>query len=123
MPGSRFDDAEKNCAARAKAKRGWLDRIRGLEAVFPAANAPAITAAAGDCNARRRFFSSSTKTKSPGEADAMLDTPVTSMRPSPCTVARTCSAISLTERFIAAWFIEPFYTFGRGKGSWPRGVC
>lgn len=90
---------------------------RGLAAAVPEAKSPAITAAAGDSNASRRFFSSSTKTRAPADAEAMLDTPLTVISPSPCTLADTCSATSWTDRFSVARFIAPFYTFARGKES------
>src|ERR1022692_3372392 len=64
-----------------------------------AAASPAITPPAPDCSACERYFSSSTKTRSCGEADAMLATPLTSTLPSPCSRAPTPSAISSSLRF------------------------
>ena len=97
-------------AARANASRGCAQISNRLEVTPPAANSPAITADAFDSSAKAKFFSSSTKTRSPGTADCKLATRLTCAAPSPTTRAPINSASSDTERFMA-----PFYTFASGK--------
>jgi len=55
-------------AARANASRGCAQISNRLEVTPPAANSPAITADAFDSSAKAKFFSSSTKTRSPGNS-------------------------------------------------------
>src|SRR6185295_15687610 len=84
----------------------------GLSAFTDVANSPATTADAGDASARRRFFSSSTKTNVPGEAESMLEIPDSPTLESPTTRACTASAISCNERFMILFlYVSP----GKGK--------
>ena len=55
--------------ARAKVRRGCFVIRKGFEYDLLRAKLPAIIAEARDSRARRRFFSSSTKTKSPADAN------------------------------------------------------
>src|SRR5579885_2302111 len=110
-PHARVSPVPSNVAARAKASLGCGTINRGFEDLAFCANTPAKTAAARDFNASGRCFSSSTKTRSPPEAELVLAIPRTSTRSSPTTPAPSACAIPSP-----AWHL--FYTFGVVKGSW-----
>src|ERR1017187_5636989 len=61
---------------------------------------------------------SSTKTRSCGEADAMLATPLTSTLPSPCSRAPTPSAISSSLRFTLSLYRRAAIGRKSGVGAW-----
>ena len=66
-----------NTAARAKASRGWGTRRTGLLPLWDHHLRPQTrTAAAEDASAAAKETSSSAKTRHPGPAAAMLETPV-----------------------------------------------
>src|SRR5579863_8868781 len=118
IPLLRLGAAQRSCAALAKAMRGWGASSTGIPFVFSAAKLSAIRADAPDSSAADRFFSWSTKIKSPGRADRTLAIPVSCTLSSPITRAWTNSATSLTERGLGESVIAPFYTFAGGKESW-----
>src|SRR6266568_7420136 len=108
MADPRGEPATSKRAARAKANFGCAEIKSGLGMVAATANFPAITAEAADATAAPRFLSCSTKTRSPGFAEPILEIPVISIAASPTSRAFTASATSFTVRFMTF-----DYTFSR----------
>src|SRR5579862_8780425 len=79
---------------------------RGLGALPPEANSPAITAVAGESKARARAGSSSANTRSRGLAEPMLATLSTSTAPSPTSRAAIFCATAARVVFMPVLYTE-----------------
>src|SRR5581483_7518598 len=97
-------------AARTNASLGCGTINKGLEDLAFCANKPAITAEACERSASARCFSSSTKTRSPSQAVAMLAT----LRTSTCSSPTTPAAIDRAMSFTSMAFVL-YVCSGKGK--------
>src|ERR1700674_3083224 len=116
MPWRRSAAGQRRCAARAKASLGWAATSIALEAGLTVPSGT-MTAEARDSRAACKFFASSTKTKSPGVADSMLEIPDNGVSSSPITRPPTNSATALSGSGFTKRCMACFYTFAGGKES------
>src|SRR5579859_5094965 len=92
---------------------------RGLGALPPEANSPAITAVADESKARARAGSSSANTRSPVLAEAMLATLSTSTEPSPTSRAAIFCATTARVVFMPVLYTEATRKANSvGSGQW-----